>query len=345
EGHAPPAAQYLVAQAHADLSAERVVTDTATITWDHATDGQSKASVVNASAIARGAVELATDAEARAGSDTERAITPASLAAALLVFKSVLRNYIDGFTIANGTDATNDIDFSAGACLDSDNDTFIVGAAMAGKRLDEDWAAGAAAGMRYSGAAIANGTYHLWVVTKADGTQDYYADPSAVPATVLAHLQAETGGADYVAARLIASILRESGAIVGIVQHGDTFLRKSPVGSVANTSSHASSRQTATLHVPTGLVVESIVAVAANDNSTGAAGTLLTALTQTDVAPSSSASPGLTVSGNGTNDYIWVDDVQVPTDTAAGIGYRASHANVDTIIVTKGWIHRRGRNG
>ncbi|NWG26610.1 MAG: hypothetical protein HXY30_19695, partial [Pseudorhodoplanes sp.] len=85
EGHAPPAAQYLVAQAHADLSAERVATDTATITWDFATAGQGKANVVNATAAARGAVELATDAEARAGTDTERAVTPAALAAALLV--------------------------------------------------------------------------------------------------------------------------------------------------------------------------------------------------------------------------------------------------------------------
>jgi hypothetical protein len=346
EGHAPPAAQYLVAQAHADLSAERVVTDTATVTWDHATAGQAKANVANASLTGRGAVELATNAEAVAGTDTERAVTPAALAAALLVFKSVMRNYIDGFVIANGSDATNDIDFGAGACLDSDNDTFITGAAMAGKRLDEDWAPGENAGLRYSGAAIANTTYHLWVVTKADGTQDYYADPSAVPATVLAHLQAETGGADYVVARLVASILRESGAIVGIVQYpGGLFLRKSGINSVSDSASHNASRATGTLHVPTGIAgLLAICEVGTNDNTTSFNGTLVTALTQNDDAPTVAGTRGLTVSGSNSGSNIWKGGVVVPVNTSGQVGYRGSHSNVDTQIVTVGWIHPRGRD-
>jgi len=40
---APAAADYLVKTAHADLSAERVVTDTTSIVWDWATAGQAKA--------------------------------------------------------------------------------------------------------------------------------------------------------------------------------------------------------------------------------------------------------------------------------------------------------------
>jgi len=42
-GTGPADAQYLVGAAHADLSSERVVTDTASITWDLATAGQAKA--------------------------------------------------------------------------------------------------------------------------------------------------------------------------------------------------------------------------------------------------------------------------------------------------------------
>jgi hypothetical protein len=45
-GGAPTNADYLVKTAHGDLSAERVVTDTATVTWDWSVAGQAKANVV-----------------------------------------------------------------------------------------------------------------------------------------------------------------------------------------------------------------------------------------------------------------------------------------------------------
>lgn len=47
---APNSADYLVKTANAGLSAERVVTDTATITWDWATAGQAKANFVGSAA-------------------------------------------------------------------------------------------------------------------------------------------------------------------------------------------------------------------------------------------------------------------------------------------------------
>ncbi len=46
---APTTADYLVKTADAGLSAERVVTDTATITWDWATPGQAKANFIGGS--------------------------------------------------------------------------------------------------------------------------------------------------------------------------------------------------------------------------------------------------------------------------------------------------------
>jgi hypothetical protein len=45
---APADGEYIVKAASGDLSAERVLTDTATVTWDYATGGQAKASVPNA---------------------------------------------------------------------------------------------------------------------------------------------------------------------------------------------------------------------------------------------------------------------------------------------------------
>jgi hypothetical protein len=47
-GGAPSTAQYLVGALDGGLSAERLVTDTATLTWDLTTPGQAKANVVSA---------------------------------------------------------------------------------------------------------------------------------------------------------------------------------------------------------------------------------------------------------------------------------------------------------
>jgi len=48
-GGAPTDAQYIVGATHASLSAERVVTDTPTVTWDLATAGQAKANAISVS--------------------------------------------------------------------------------------------------------------------------------------------------------------------------------------------------------------------------------------------------------------------------------------------------------
>lgn len=66
-GGAPTGAEYLVGALNGSLTHERVVTDTATVTWDLATAGQAKASVPAASTSAAGVVELATSSETTAG--------------------------------------------------------------------------------------------------------------------------------------------------------------------------------------------------------------------------------------------------------------------------------------
>lgn len=66
-GGAPTGAEYLVGAANGTLSAERVVTNTTTVTWDLATPGEAKAAVPSATTTALGVVELATDGESGAG--------------------------------------------------------------------------------------------------------------------------------------------------------------------------------------------------------------------------------------------------------------------------------------
>lgn len=64
---APTDAEYLVGALHAGLSAERLVTDTATVAWDLGTPGAASASVPAATTSAVGVVELATDGESAVG--------------------------------------------------------------------------------------------------------------------------------------------------------------------------------------------------------------------------------------------------------------------------------------
>lgn len=66
-GGAPADAEYIVATSDGTLTAERVATDTATVTWDFATIGQAKANVVDGTTSTKGAVRLATDGDATSG--------------------------------------------------------------------------------------------------------------------------------------------------------------------------------------------------------------------------------------------------------------------------------------
>ncbi len=66
---------------------------------DQAIDAKIAASTSAATTTAQGIVELATDAETIAGTDTERAVTPAGLAAALGAGGNIEEGYIDGGSV------------------------------------------------------------------------------------------------------------------------------------------------------------------------------------------------------------------------------------------------------
>lgn len=258
------------------------------------------------------------------------------------------RGYIDGCILANGADATNDITIAAGVVRDSTNTVDITVAAMTtGKQLDANWAPGDAAGMRNSAAGIANGTYHLYAVAKADGTQDIYAHASATVATVLTALQAETGGASYVYAALIGSILRESAAIVGFIQHGDYFQRKSVVNDISANNPNTSA-VTRTLSVPVGInvIADVIFGVVNTASSVNVAQAVLSDLATTDTAPTTGYSQlPQTSTQSGANGANYCE-LGIRTNTSAQIRSRLSNSDANTTlyITTRGWWQQRGKN-
>jgi hypothetical protein len=342
---APGNAQYIVATANASLTAERVITNTATVTWDTATAAQVKANVVAGDASTPGVLELATVPEAVAGADTSRAVTPAGLLAAIAAVTPALpRGYHDGCILSNNAgDATNDIDVSEGAWRDSTNSVNLIISAMV-KRLDANWAAGTNQGMRNSGAAITDGTYHIYLGSKAGGVDaDLYAHTSTSVSTVLSAWQVETGGSLYVYARRIGSIIRISNAILGFIQDGDHFQLKTPVENESTNSIGSTSESLTLESIPNGIRVLAEFNATISSGSQGWA--YFSDLSTTDVSAGSTSAPGSTLgwSGSGATAVITFAKLAVRTNTSRQIRASAD-SNRDLDLSTLGWWDPRGKD-
>ena len=257
-----------------------------------------------------------------------------------LLTSSYPRGYIDGCIISNGTDATNDINIASGVCRDSTDTVNITVATMAGKQLDANWAPGANAGMRNSSAGIANTTYHIYAVAKADGTQDIYADTTTSVATAISHLQAETGGSAYLYARRIASIVRAGATILAFVQNGEQFLLVTPVLDYNVTNPGASAVTAALPSLPAGIVVDALVTVLAVGGSS-IFYMLLSSLDCADVTPSSTNA--MLVIYN-ISPFTSAGAFDIKSNTSASIRYRISASGGSDVvkIYSRGWIDARG---
>lgn len=261
-----------------------------------------------------------------------------------------------GGTLSNNTgDATNDIDITAGKRRNSTDAVNMTLTALT-KRLDANWAAGTNQGMRNSAAAITDTTYDIYAAATAAqiaaGTCDYYAYNAATSvtvATVLAALQAETGGGSYLYLRRIGSIVRAGATILGFVQDGDDFMLKTPVLDI-NAGTTGTTAVTRTLaSVPIGHRVRAKMNVLASLVAGGASLVhYLSDLSATDVAASETAAPlGTTAVSidvtTGTNAMVGSAQADVWTNTSAQIRSRTNISNAGAIlrIATLGWTDPR----
>jgi hypothetical protein len=197
------------------------------------------------------------------------------------------------------------------------------------KQLDVNWVVGTNQGMLDTG-AIANGTYHLFLIERTDtGVVDLLASTSA---------SAPTMPTSYNKKRRIGSIVRTGAAIKAFVQDGDYFLWLATVADVSanNPGTGAVSR---TLTVPTG--INTFAAVHAWTTTGINTFTLLTDLAATDVAAAQGASDYVS-----TASLTGQHTLTVRTNTSAQIRSRlsASDATVTLNITTYGWLDYRGRN-
>ena len=241
---------------------------------------------------------------------------------------------IFGLTISNGTDATNDINVAVGQCIDdTEIETLRLTTALSGKQLDAAWAVGANAGMLDTG-AIANTTYHIFIIKRVDtGVTDILASTSAT---------APTMPTSYTLQRRIGSIIRESAALVAFTQDGDYFRRASILTiSVTNPGTSAVTR---TMDVPAGINVFVIFGTRITNSGTSEL-VYFSDLAATDEAPSSTATP-LSSIAHANSGEVAVGQYQIRTNTSRGIRSRAAtgDANTSLRMATLGWIDRRGQD-
>ena len=116
------------------------------------------------------------------------------------------KDYITGGVPSNGTDTTNDLDFTAGECRDSADAVNITIPAFT-KQLDVTWAAGTNQGGRSSSQAIADGWWYAHAII-VGGSADIGYDTSATASNLITDHSAT-------AYRPLFKFERKSGSIVG----------------------------------------------------------------------------------------------------------------------------------
>ena len=239
-------------------------------------------------------------------------------------------------TSNNVSDATNDIDITAGQAADSTNALLMVLSSALTKRLDAAWAVGTNQGGLDTG-SIANTTYAVWLIMRSDtGVVDALFSTSATSPTMPTNY-------DY--KRRIGFIIRTGGAIKAFVQTGDLFDWTTPVNDFTVNNPGTSSNPRAVT------VPDKTIAICnlrlADQTPAGETYFLARNPSTNDTAPGSSAFSLQTNSQGAGVPAAASGQFQVKTAASSAIATRLDSSTADHYIVctTMGYIDRRGRDG
>ena len=224
---------------------------------------------------ATGVVELATTAEALAGVDTTRVVTPVGLSAAIaaVAITPVTFGELFGCKLSNAADTANDITVAVGKAVDLTTGYVMQLTSPLTKRLDATWSAGTNQGGRDSG-SIADGTWHVHLIGRTDtGATDVIFS--------IDELHPVKPAPQWDCARRIGSIIRRSATILQFNQLGDEFLWLVTNGDVSVTNLGLTAA-VYTLSVPLNIRVHALLR--GQVSSTGSA-VLITSLDENDQAP------------------------------------------------------------
>ena len=289
------------------------------------------------SLISDGTIILASQAEAEAGTEATKRMTPLRVAQAILVLGVGIRSGISGLVLANNvTDETNDIDIRVGETWSNDaaraNRVLITLTSARTKRIDAAWVVGTNQGGMDTGAVANDNWYHIWLIKRTDtGVVDALFSLSAT---------APTMPTNYDKKHRIGAVRRDTATNRLFFQTGDEFLYKNPPALDHDASIASSARTAITVSVPTGLRVLAFGNMI-SDIVVGSKGVYFSSLYQDDEAASVTAAPLSTLHAddNAITGGLW----RTRTDTAGQIGIRPG--STQTVRVsTHGYYDLRGRD-
>lgn len=244
---------------------------------------------------------------------------------------SDIRGQIYGLVLSNNVaDATNDIDISAGATVDSTGAVSMLLASSLTKRLDAAWAVGTNQGGLDTG-AVANGTYHVYIIRRPDtGVVDAIFSISPAGPTL---------PANYTQFRRVGSIVRLAGTISAFRQVGDQFKLVTGVTVRSDTAAFATAALSLNT-VPTGINVQPILRNSQIQNTAGNV--------STSVGDGDNSSPMIILSQTllaGELDGMICDGL-VTTDVSGRINYNVTIGSgtlTANVLTCFGWNDKRGR--
>lgn len=253
-----------------------------------------------------------------------------------LAYVAALNKYIYGLTYSNnGSDATNDLDISAGGAMDATGAYWITGSALT-KRSDAAWSVGTGAGALDTG-AVGNSDYYIWAIARSDtGVVDYLFSLSSTSPTM---------PSNYDFKRLIGWFKRSGGAIIAFhtyeTEGGGLELKWDvPTLDVNLANTLTTSRRTDAVKVPLNFSVIADLNVVVTDAADNAFVNICCP-DQTDAAPSNTTAP-LSNVANPANTNNGVANLRVRTSATGTIAARGTVATQDNYcVVTNGFYWAR----
>lgn len=247
---------------------------------------------------------------------------------------AILPGYLFGCTLSTAGSSTT-MSISAGRATDSTGVQSMALTAIA--KTTSTWAVGTAQGGLDTGSIANNTTYHFYMIRRPDtGVVDVVFSTNATSPTL---------PTNYTQYRRIASWNTNGSAQwVKVVQRGDLFLLDVPTLDI-NSTAPGSTAQAGTLaSVPSGIVVDAMLNIGILESG-GSDLAYVSPFTVSDMAPSLSAAPGVSVKSHSSTAWGW-SPITVTTDINREVRFRLATGSATSLFrgVTLGWIDTRGRN-